>query len=77
MSNLNLGYILRGNVFLALKKLSDADFRKTIEALFNYATNGIAPASGELSDIAQVIFDMEKSAIDSNNEKWMNKRKNS
>ena len=52
----------------AASNLKGDDFKDLITKMFRYAVYGEEP---EFTDVLQrVIFDMEKPAIDANNQKW-------
>lgn len=67
-----LGYILRENVMDASSDLTDAEFRKLIEGLFNYTLYGEIP---NFEGTLKIIFDMEKESIDYNNMRWYERAK--
>ena len=67
----NLGLVIRRSVIDASKDLTDAEFRELINVLYHYAVYG---EEIEIqSAIGNVIFNMERSFLDTNREKFISR----
>lgn len=62
-------YIFYRNFFECIEKLSQKEQLLAYRAISNYALNGVET---ELSGMAQIIYEMAKPNIDSNNKKYKN-----
>ena len=62
-------FVFYRNFFTCIEKLPESEQREAYRAIANYALNG---EEAELSGMAQIIYEMAKPNIDSNNKRYKN-----
>ena len=70
----NLGLVLRRSVMDASEMLTDSEFRELIKILYHYAVTG--EVNETKSETCRIIFNMERSFLDFNREKFISRAKN-